>query len=172
MTAISASAQPPPKKPDVIYKATPQVVVDRMLEMGRVSKEDVVYDLGCGDGRMVVTAARRYGARGVGVDIDPKWVARSKENAREAGVASLVTIRQEDLFTTDLSEATVVTMYLLPNLNTRLLPKLAKLPPGSRVVCHSFPLREVRPAKVEKVTLPEGGYRTIYLYTIPWELEH
>jgi ribosomal protein L11 methylase PrmA len=153
----------------VIYVPTPQEVVDRMLELAELKPGDVLYDLGCGDGRIVVTAAKRYGVRSVGLDIDPKRVLASRENARKSGVADRVTIRQEDLFTTDMSAATVVTLYLLPNLNARLMPRLARLKPGTRIVSHSFELRGARPARVEKVPLAKQGYRTVYCYVVPWE---
>lgn len=159
----------PRPKLDVIYLPTPRAVVDRMLEAADLKAGDVLYDLGCGDGRIVVTAARRYGVKAVGFDIDPERVRESRANAREAGVEDRVTIRRQDLFTADLSGASVVTLYLLPNLNARLLPKLAKLKPGSRVVCHSFDLRGVKPKRVEKVEVEKGGFRMIYVYEVPWE---
>jgi SAM-dependent methyltransferase len=160
---------PAARRPDVIYVPTPQEVVDRMLQLAEIKPDDVLYDLGCGDGRIVVTAAKRHGVKAVGLDIDPRRVRESRENARAGGVADRVTIRQEDLFLADLSPATVVTLYLLPNLNARLLPRLARLRPGSRVVSHSFALPGVVPKRVEKVALVKGGYRTVYLYGVPFE---
>src|SRR5438445_5763984 len=112
------------KEPDVIYVPTPQAVVDKMLQMAEVKKGDVVYDLGCGDGRIVVTAAKKYGCKAVGFDIDPDRVKEARENVRKAGVGDLVTIKQEDIFKQDLSKASVVTLYLLPELNVRLIPQL------------------------------------------------
>ena len=121
--------------------------------------------------RIVVTAARRHGVKAVGLDIDPRRVRESRENARASGVADRVTIRQEDLFLADLSPATAVTLYLLPNLNARLIPRLARLRPGSRIVSHSFALPGVAARRVEKVVLAKGGYRTVYLYGVPFERE-
>lgn len=122
----------------VVYVPTPQAVVDKMLEVANVHRGDVVYDLGCGDGRIVVTAAKRYGARAVGFDIDPERVAEAQENVRRAGIQDLATIRQADVFTLDLTPATVVTIYLLPRLNLRLVPQLERLAPGTRIVSHDF----------------------------------
>jgi ribosomal protein L11 methylase PrmA len=144
-----------------------------MLDVASVTKDDVLYDLGCGDGRIVVTAAKRFGAKAVGIDIDPERVRESRENVRKNNVADRVTIRQEDLFTADFNGASVVTLYLLPNLNTRLMPRLARLKPGTRIVSHSFELRGAKPKRVEKVRLDGEGesYRTVYFYVVPWEKE-
>jgi 23S rRNA G2445 N2-methylase RlmL len=118
---------------------TPQPVVDAMLRMAKVTDQDVIYDLGCGDGRIPITAAATYGARGVGIDIDPKWIEQANENAKAAGVTGKVTFRTQDLFESDIREATVVTLYLLPWLNLKLMPKLQKeLKPGTRIVSHAF----------------------------------
>jgi predicted RNA methylase len=115
--AQTQTQTPPQQKPDVFYVPTPQAVVDAMLELAHVTSADVVYDLGCGDGRIPVTAAQKYGARGVGIDIDPKRIEEATENAKLAGVVHKVTFRQQDLFTANISDATVVTLYLLPSLN-------------------------------------------------------
>ena len=165
-TAAEARAEPA-RTPDVIYVPTPQAVVDRMLQMAQVTKNDVVYDLGCGDGRIVVTAAKRYGARAFGFDIDPARVAEAKANVKAAKLEHLVTIEQKDIFTLDLSPASVVTLYLLPQLNVRLIPQLEKLKPGSRVVSHDFPMEGVRPLR--HVTLhPEGeAEHTVYFWKTP-----
>jgi hypothetical protein len=161
----------PTGKPDVIYVPTPQPVVDRMLEMAQVTKNDVVYDLGCGDGRIVVTAAKRYGARAFGFDIDPARVAEANANVKAAKVEHLVTIEQKDIFTLDLSPASVVTLYLLPQLNVRLIPQLEKLKPGSRVVSHDFPMEGVKPLR--HVTLkPEGeAEHAIFFWKTPFVRE-
>src|SRR5512137_2482912 len=135
----------PSRTPDVIYVPTPQSVVDKMLEMAEVRKGDVVYDLGCGDGRIVVTAAKKYGVKAVGFDIDPQRVKEARENVRANQVEHLVTIREADVFTLDLREASVVTLYLLPQLNVRLLPQLAQLKPGSRIVSHDFDMKGAKP---------------------------
>ncbi len=130
------------------YVATPQDVVDRMLALAGVTEKDVVYDLGCGDGRIVITAAQKYGARGVGVDIDPQRIAESEANARKAGVEKLVSFKLQDALTVDVSKATVVTLYLLSASNMKLRPLLTKqLAPGSRIVSHAFSMGDWEPAK-------------------------
>jgi tRNA G37 N-methylase Trm5 len=163
----------------VIYVPTPQPVVDKMLEMAEVKKGDVVYDLGCGDGRIVVTAAKKYGVKAVGFDIDPQRVKEALENVRSNKVEHLVTIKQEDIFTLDLREASVVTLYLLPDLNVRLMPQLAKLKPGSRIVSHDFDMRGAKPVQTHQVTTDggnseeiHGGSHTVYKWIVPWEPEN
>ena len=121
---LSAQAPAPTRTPDVIFVPTPQEVVDAMLKLAKVTKNDVVYDLGSGDGRIPITAAKTYGARAVGIDIDPQRIREANENLKIAGVGDRVKFLNEDLFTANISEATVVTLYLLPSLNLRLLPKL------------------------------------------------
>jgi SAM-dependent methyltransferase len=148
---------------DVAYVTTPQRVVDRMLEMANVSEDDVVYDLGSGDGRIVTTAAQRYGARGVGIEIDPKLIRMARSKARLVGVTDQVTFRKANLFDVDLHEASVVTLYLGGDLNLRLRPKLLlQLDPGDRVVSHDFDMGAWTPDRVEKLA---GS--TLYLWTIP-----
>ncbi len=156
------------RKPDILYVPTPQVVVDKMLEMAQVKQSDIVYDLGCGDGRIVVTAAKRYGCKAFGYDIDPRRVADSLENVKENGVGDLVTIELRDVFTLDLSGADVVTLYLLPSLNVKLIPQLEKLKPGSRIVSHDFDMRGVEPDQVVEIG-DDGTYIThkVYLWTCP-----
>ncbi|KQQ97269.1 cyclopropane-fatty-acyl-phospholipid synthase family protein [Massilia sp. Leaf139] len=148
---------------DVPYVPTPQEVVERMLQMAKVGKNDVLFDLGCGDGRIVVTAAKSHGARGTGIDLDSERIGEARKNAQQAGVADKVSFKVADLFETDVSAASVVTLYLLPNVNTRLRPQLWKqLKVGSRVVSHAFDMGpEWPPEKTESV---EG--RTIYYWTI------
>lgn len=156
------------REPDVIYVPTPQNVVDRMLELAQVTKDDLLYDLGCGDGRIVVTAAKRYGCRAVGYDIDPERVKESLQNVQKNNVEHLVTIEQKDIFTLDLSEANVITLYLLPSLNVRLFPQLEKLKPGSRIVSHEFNMRGVKPDKVVKLNSSyDQQEHKIYLWTTP-----
>jgi len=156
------------KTPDVIYVPTPQPVVDKMLEVAKVKKGDIVYDLGCGDGRIVVTAAKKYGTKAFGFDVDPDRIAEARENVRKNGVEDLVTIEQKDIFTLDLSPASVVTLYLLPELNVRLIPQLEKLKRGSRVVSHDFDMAGVTPVKQLSLK-PEAEARAheVYLWTIP-----
>ena len=140
------------------YVATPQDVVDRMLALAGVTEKDVVYDLGCGDGRIVITAAQKYGARGVGVDIDPQRIAESEANARKAGVEKLVSFKLQDALTVDVSKATVVTLYLLSASNMKLRPLLTKqLAPGSRIVSHAFSMGDWEPAKVEQTRTPRAS---------------
>ena len=151
------------RTPDVIFVPTPQEVVDAMLEVAKVTKNDVVYDLGSGDGRIPVTAAKKYGARAIGIDIDPQRIKEANANAQAAGVTDKVKFLNQDLFTTDISEATVVTLYLLPSLNVKLMPKLkAELKPGTRIVSHAFDMGDWKPEQ----TLNVNG-RTVYYWTIP-----
>ena len=135
------AAQAVTKKPDVIFVPTPQEVVDKMLELAQLKKGDVLYDLGCGDGRIVVTAAKKFGVKAIGFDVDPQRIKEANENVEKNGVGNLVTIRQADIFEQDLREANVVTLYLLPELNVRLMPQLKQLRTGSRIVSHDFDMR-------------------------------
>lgn len=167
--APGLASQTPQKRPDAAHLApyvpTPQEVVDRMLQLGGVGKGDVVYDLGCGDGRIPITAAKRFGARGVGVDIDPQRIAEANANAKKEGVSHLVTFRLQDAMTTDVSEATVVTLYLLSASNLKLRPILTKqLEPGARIVSHSFSMGDWQPDKVDTFVDTSGTTRTLYLW--------
>jgi SAM-dependent methyltransferase len=166
LAAACAFAQQAEVRKDVPYVPTPQNVVDEMLKLANVTKDDVVYDLGCGDGRLVITAVKNFGAkRGVGVDIDPERIAESNANAKAAAVTDRVKFVVQDLFETDFKEATVVTLYLLPEVNLRLRPKLlSELKPGTRVVSHAFNMGDWAPEKT--VTVEPGGQR-LYLWTIP-----
>ena len=163
---VPASAQQRPQQPrtpDVIFVPTPQEVVDAMLKVAKVTRNDVIYDLGSGDGRIPITAAKMFGARGVGIDIDPVRIEEANANAKAAGVTDKVRFLNQDLFTTDISEATVVTLYLLPSLNLKLMPKLMKeLKPGTRIVSHAFDMGDWKPEQ----TLTVDG-RSIYYWTIP-----
>ncbi len=153
---------------DVIYIATPQDVVERMLSMAEVKKDDLVYDLGCGDGRIAVTAAKLYGCRAVGYDIDPRRVRESRDNAQRDNVEHLVRIEQRDIFTVDLAPAGVVAFYLNPIVNRRLIPQLEALRPGSRIVSHSFPVGDIKPDEVVTMTSREDGQEHyIYLWIGP-----
>lgn len=147
------------------FVPTPQDVVDRMLELAGVSGSDVVYDLGCGDGRIVITAAQRFGARGVGVDIDPQRIAEANANAEREGVQHLVTFIEQDAMTVDLSEATVVTLYLLSSSNLKLRPRLtAQLPPGARIVSHAFSMGDWSADQVDRFSDLRGNTRTLFLW--------
>jgi SAM-dependent methyltransferase len=159
--------------PDILWVPTPQIVVDKMLEMAKVTKDDIVYDLGCGDGIIVATAAKRYGCKAWGFDIDPNRIRDSLAKVDEYGVGDLVTIELRDIFTLDLSKASVVTLYLLPSLNVKLIPQLEKLKPGSRIVSHDFDMRGVIPDQVVRVTEDGGLARphTVYFWTTPLKKE-
>ena len=160
------------KEPDVIFVPTPQEVVEEMLKLADVKKNDVVYDLGCGDGRIVLTAARKYGCKAKGFDIDPARIKDSNATVEKKKVGDKVQIIQKDIFTLDLSaEPTVVTLYLLPSLNVKLIPQLQKLKPGSRIVSHDFDMEGVTPDKTIKVNIPDGREHTIYLWTTPLKFE-
>lgn len=160
--ALAQAAKETPRL-DVPYVPTPQEVVDKMLDLAKVGKNDTLFDLGCGDGRIVVTAAKERGARGTGIDIDPTRIAEAKENAKKAGVSDRAQFRVGDLFKTDFSSATVVTLYLLPTINAKLRPQLWKqLKVGTRVVSHAFDMGSEWPA--EKTVEVDG--RTIYYWTI------
>jgi precorrin-6B methylase 2 len=151
------------QQPDVIFVPTPHDVVERMLQMAKVGPGDVLYDLGSGDGRIPIAAARKFGIRAVGIDIDPERIREANANAKQAGVAKLVTFRQQDLFKADFKEATVVTLYLLPELNEKLRPRLwAELRPGTRIVSHQFDMGNWKPER--KIEL---NGRTIYFWTVP-----
>jgi ribosomal protein L11 methylase PrmA len=141
-----------------------------MLDLANVKKDDVVYDLGCGDGRIVVAAARKYGCKATGFDIDPRRVQESQENVKKHDVSELVTVRRQDIFTVDLSKASVVTLYLLPSLNVKLIPQLEKMKPGSRIVSHAFPIEGFKPKKEVTVTDKDGEHK-VYLWVTPLEKE-
>jgi hypothetical protein len=168
-----AAAPETDRRPDVVYVPTPQVVVDKMLELAKVGKDDLVYDLGCGDGRIVVTAAQKFGCKAIGFDIATERVKESMENVAKAGVGDKVRIEQRDIFTLDLSPASVVTLYLLPSLNVKLIPQLEKLKPGCRIVSHDFDMKGVKPDQV--ITMDANGDpygdHTIYLWTTPLKKE-
>lgn len=158
-----AHKKAPARGPDVIFVPTPQDVVEDMLRLANVRKGDVLYDLGSGDGRIAITAAKKYGIKATGIDIDPERIREAKENARKAGVTDLVQFRQEDLFQANFRDATVVTLYLLPDLNVKLRPKLwNELKPGTRIVSHQFEMGAWKPEK----KLESNG-RTIYFWTVP-----
>lgn len=164
----------PPRPLDVHFVPTPHDVVDKMLELAAPKKGELLYDLGCGDGRIVIAAAKKYGVRAVGYDLDPTRVAQARANVEAAGVGDLVTIEQADVFTLDLSAANVITVYLLPKLNVRLIPQLEKLAPGSRVVSHDFDIQGMLPNEVVTVQITdpvdeEVRDHEVYFFTLPFE---
>jgi hypothetical protein len=166
-----AGAQSPTtteKKPlDVPYVPTHESLVDEMLSMARVGANDVLYDLGSGDGRIVITAARRFGTRGVGYDLDPDRVSEARENARRAGVTDRVRFEQQDIFTAKFADATVITMYLLPDVNMRLRPKLlSELKPGTRIVSHNYDLGDWQPVQRKEMDV-SGVNHTLFLWIVP-----
>ncbi|AWV06270.1 SAM-dependent methyltransferase [Marilutibacter maris] len=162
-TSLSPQDKPRPERtPDVVYVPTPQPVVDAMLEIADVGADDVVYDLGSGDGRIPITAARRWGTRGVGVEIHPLRIREANLAAHRAGVAEQVTFIEADLFEIDLSSATVVTLYLLPDLNLKLRPRLLRLAPGTRIVTHNYHMGDWTPERQRVI-----GDSVIYAWTVP-----
>jgi predicted RNA methylase len=169
-STLAQQAPAPLRTPDVIFVPTPQEVVDVMLKIAKVTKNDVVYDLGSGDGRIPITAGRVYGARAVGIDIDPERIRDANENLKSAAASDRTILQRvqfmnQDLFTTNISDATVVTLYLLPSLNLKLIPKLNKeLKPGTRVVSHAFDMGPDIKPKMDPVNV---NGRTVYYYTVP-----
>lgn len=151
----------------VPYVPTPQEVVDRMLELAQVKKGDVVYDLGSGDGRIVITAAKKYGVKAIGFEIDPERIKESTENIKKAGVGDLVEIRQQDIRSVDLSPASVLTMYLLPEVNLMIRPNIWKqMKPGSRIVSHDFDMGDWKPLKTENIKDSSSWDHTLYLWHV------
>jgi SAM-dependent methyltransferase len=168
---VSAQSAQPRREPDVPYVPTTEEAVDAMLKLADVKKTDVVYDLGCGDGRIVIAAAKNLGARGVGIDINPVRIAEARENAKKAGVEKLVRFEENDLFLADIHEASVVTLFLLPTINMKLRPKLLKdLKPGTRIVSNTFDMGDWKPEK--DITLGDGAEisylsRRLLLWIVP-----
>jgi tRNA G37 N-methylase Trm5 len=171
--AHTQQTQPPAREPDVIYVPTPNEVVEKMFELADIRPGEVVYDLGCGDGRIPVTAARKFGVRAFGFDINPVRVKESLENVKKNNIGQLVTIKQQDIFELDLSKADVITLYLLPRLNVKLIPQLDKLKPGCRIVSHDFNMEGVRPKREISYRPSDGSSREhrVYLWVTPLEKE-
>ncbi|MBD2532147.1 class I SAM-dependent methyltransferase [Nostoc flagelliforme FACHB-838] len=162
-SATTPTTQPQERPGDVPYVPTPQPVVDAMLKVAKVNKDDVLYDLGSGNGIIVNTAAQKFGTRGVGIDINPERIQEANENAKKAGVTDRVKFVQQDLFNADFSEATVVTLYLLPEVNLKLRPKLlSQLKPGTRIVSHAFDMGDWKPDQTVNV---DG--KTVYYWVVP-----
>jgi precorrin-6B methylase 2 len=162
MVLAQTTMETPSRRPDVHFVPTPEAVVAAMLEVAKVSAKDVLYDLGSGDGRIPITAAKKFGTRGVGIDIDPERIKEANESLKSAGVTDKVRFIQGDLFEQDLSKATVITLYLLPELNLKLRPTLLKLKPGTRIVSHDFDMGDWKPQRTLKV-----GRSTVYLWRVP-----
>ncbi len=172
LTQTTLPAQEKPiREPDVIFLPTPHDVVDKMLELADVRPGEVVYDLGCGDGRIPVAAAKKYGVKAWGFDINPVRVKESLERVENEKVKHLVTIKLADVFELDLSKADVITLYLLPQLNVKLIPQLDKLKPGCRIVSHDFNMEGVRPKREITYTPPGGREHRVFLWVTPLEKE-
>jgi SAM-dependent methyltransferase len=169
---LAAQSGKPAREPDVPYVPTTEQAVEEMLKLAKVTRSDVVYDLGCGDGRIVIAAAKKYGARGVGIDINPVRIGEAKANAKRAGVEHLVRFEENDLFKADIHEATVVSLFLLPNINLKLRPKLLQdLKPGTRVVSNTFDMGDWKPEQESQLADSDEGYSSLshkfFLWTIP-----
>jgi SAM-dependent methyltransferase len=162
---VAQQPQAPLRKPDIFYLPTPQTVVEAMLEMAKVSGSDIIYDLGSGDGRIPITAAKKYGARAIGIDIDPQRIQEANANAKEAGVTDKVRFVNADIYEYDFSDATVVTLYLLPALNEKLIPQLKKLKPGTRIVSHAFMMGSTGEAWPHERSQEVDG-KMIYYWTV------
>ena len=163
LTQAAGQVAQPKREKDVPYVPTREEVVEGMLQLGGVKKDDILYDLGCGDGRIVITAAQKYGTRGTGIDIDPERIKEAEQNARKAGVTGRVKFIEQDLFDANISDATVITLYLLPSVNLKLRAKLLRdLKPGTRIVSHSFDMGDWKPDKEIEV----DGER-LYFWVIP-----
>jgi Cyclopropane fatty acid synthase and related methyltransferases len=171
LCAVSASVglADAERKPDIGFVPTPMAAVKRMLELAEIQPGDLVYDLGCGDGRIVVAAAVRHGVKAVGVEINPERVAESRERARAAGVESLVEIRQADIFDLNLDQADVVFLYLTPRLNERLMPQLRRLKRGARIISYEFDMGAAQPVEVVREKFDQFGEQRIYKWIVPWE---
>jgi SAM-dependent methyltransferase len=172
VTVLAAQSPKPKREPDVPFVPTTEAAVQEMLKLAGVKKSDIVYDLGCGDGRIVIAAAKSFGAHGIGIDINPVRISEAKANARTAGVEKLVRFEENDLFLADIHQATVVTLFLLPQINLKLRPKLLQdLKPGTRIVSNTFDMDDWKPEKEVIVGGEDADYeplsRKLYLWTVP-----
>jgi Methyltransferase domain len=166
--ADSTAAPTPKRELDVPYVPTPEMIVDEMLRMAEVKGDDVLYDLGSGDGRIPITAAKQFGTRGVGIDLNPERVNEANQNAKKAGVTDKVRFIEGDIFKSDFREASVVTLYLLPEINLRLRPQLLEqLKPGTRVVSHNYNMGDWQPEQTKTITTPDGVDHFIYFWRVP-----
>ena len=171
LTLVVSFRAPGQAQDSIPFVPSPPHVVAKMIEVAEIKKGDILYDMGSGDGRIVIEAAKKYGIRGVGIDLNPELVAKARENAKNEGVSHLVEFRAQDGLTVDLSEATVVTLYMFKWFNNALRPKLQKLKPGSRVVAHDFDIDDWKPTRIEYVKPPEDASdyaqsRTLYIWVV------
>lgn len=166
---VSAGLAGGERRPDIGFVPTPMAAVERMIEMAEIKPGNVVYDLGCGDGRIVVAAAKLHGVKAVGVDISAERVAESRERARAAEVEALVEIRQADIFDLDLDSADVVFLYLTPRLNERLMPQLRRLKPGARIISYEFDMGAAKPVELVRGRFDQFGEQKIYKWIVPWQ---
>lgn len=168
VVALAAAASKDGRKPDVGFVPTPMAAVERMVAMADLQAGELVYDLGCGDGRIVIAAARGERIRAIGVDINPELVVTAREKVRAAGLEDSVKIKEADIFTLDLSEADVVFLYLTPRLNQRLMPQLRKMKPGSRIISYEFDMGDAKPVEVVRGKFDQFGEQRIYKWVVPW----
>lgn len=166
-TTSAPSSDAANRKLDVPYVSTHEMIVDEMLQMAEVKGSDVLYDLGSGDGRIPVTAAQRFGTRGIGIDLNPQRIKEANENAQKANVTDKVKFIEGNLFEQNFNEATVVTLYLLPNVNLKLRPKLLAMPPGTRIVSHNYDMGDWKPEKTKIVKTPDGIDHYVYFWRVP-----
>ena len=166
-TPETAGNKPEKNELDVPYVTTPDIIVDEMLKIAEVKETDVLYDLGSGDGRIPITAARRFGTRGVGIDLDPQRVKDANANAAKAKVTDKVKFIEGDLFEQDFSAATVIMLYLLPDINIKLRPKLLAMPPGTRIVSHNYGMGSWNPEVIKTIKTPDGETHYIYFWRVP-----
>jgi SAM-dependent methyltransferase len=166
-----AESRAPRRIPGIVFIPTPHDVVEQMLQLAKVGRDDTVYDLGCGDGRIVIAAARKHGCQAIGLDIDPRRVEEASKNVERSRLAKLVEIRTQDLFTADLRKATVVMLYLTSAANVKLIPHFNKMKPGSRIVSHQFDIKGVKPDRILQVRSKEDGRsHTLYLWITPLQV--
>ena len=170
---VGDETQPKPSRtPDCVYVGTPQDVVYKMVELAEIRKGDLVCDPGCGDGRLLIAAARRHGCRGIGYELDPKLANEARQIARQRGIARTVRFEEQDIFTVDYSPVDAIVAYLLPEMITRLVPSFDKLKPGSRIVAHDYPMDKIVPDQVVTMLSNEDNVRhTIYVYRTPLKRE-
>lgn len=166
-TATATASPAPTRELDVPYVPTHEMIVDEMLKMAEVKGTDVLYDLGSGDGRIPITAAQRFGTRGVGIDLNPVRIKEANENAQKANVTDKVKFIEGDIFQQDFNEATVLTLYLLPDVNLKLRPKILEMKPGTRVVSHNYDMGDWKYEKAKELKTPDGVTHYVYMWRVP-----